>query len=160
MPDNVAITPGAGAAVATDDVGGVQYQRMKISHGGDGVVDGDASKTSPLPSRMGASLTRDFLVAPIVATPIGFNQIIAASAGKTIKILGWAFKVTGAVSVKFRDEIGGLDLIPYMAYANNGDGWVQDIIGQPYLITSVGGNFGFTLSVAMNTTGVVFYTQE
>lgn len=33
MADNVNITPGAGAVVATDDVGGAQYQRMKLSDG-------------------------------------------------------------------------------------------------------------------------------
>lgn len=36
MADNVAITPGAGATIATDDVGGVQYQRVKLDLGGDG----------------------------------------------------------------------------------------------------------------------------
>ena len=36
MVDNVAITPGAGATVAADDVGGVLYQRVKLALGGDG----------------------------------------------------------------------------------------------------------------------------
>lgn len=39
MADNVDITPGAGATVATDDVDGVQYQRVKLAHG----VDGEAA---------------------------------------------------------------------------------------------------------------------
>jgi len=46
MADNVAITPGAGATVATDDVGGVQYQRVKIDGGGNGLsepIAGDAT---------------------------------------------------------------------------------------------------------------------
>jgi len=38
MVDNVAITPGSGATVATDDVGGVQYQRVKLSVGDDGAA--------------------------------------------------------------------------------------------------------------------------
>ncbi len=37
MADNVTITPGSGASVATDDVGGVQYQRVKLDLGGDGL---------------------------------------------------------------------------------------------------------------------------
>lgn len=37
MVDNVQITPGVGAAVATDDVGGVQFQRVKLDVGGDGM---------------------------------------------------------------------------------------------------------------------------
>jgi hypothetical protein len=38
MADNIAVTPGAGTTVATDDVGGVQYQRIKVSVGVDGVA--------------------------------------------------------------------------------------------------------------------------
>lgn len=36
MADNVAITPGAGVAIASDDIGGVQYPRVKVSRGADG----------------------------------------------------------------------------------------------------------------------------
>lgn len=36
MADNVAVTPGTGATIATDDVSGVQYQRVKLDGGGDG----------------------------------------------------------------------------------------------------------------------------
>ncbi len=37
MADNIAITEGSGKTVATDDVGGAQYQRVKLDIGGDGV---------------------------------------------------------------------------------------------------------------------------
>lgn len=36
MADNIAITPGSGATVATDDVSGVQFQKVKLDLGGDG----------------------------------------------------------------------------------------------------------------------------
>jgi hypothetical protein len=36
MPDNVDITPGTGATVATDEVGGRHYQRMKLTDGAEG----------------------------------------------------------------------------------------------------------------------------
>ncbi len=36
MADNVDITPGAGATVATDEVGGRHYQRMKLTDGAEG----------------------------------------------------------------------------------------------------------------------------
>jgi hypothetical protein len=160
MPDNVSITPGVGAPIATDDIGGAHYQRGKLIHGIDGTSDGDVAKTNPLPSRLGVSLTRDFLVAPITVSASGFTQVIAASGATTIKVLGWAFKVGGAVSVKLRNEVGAADLTPSMPYANNGDGWVMDLVGQPYFITSAGGNFGLTLSAGVAVTGLVFYTQE
>lgn len=38
MPDNVDITPGTGATVAADLVGGVLHQRVKLSVGADGVA--------------------------------------------------------------------------------------------------------------------------
>jgi hypothetical protein len=53
MADNVAITPGSGATVATDDVGGVQYQRVKLDLGGDGLssplLRGQQTKANSLP---------------------------------------------------------------------------------------------------------------
>jgi hypothetical protein len=36
MADNVDITPGAGATVATDQIGGRHYQRMKLTGGAEG----------------------------------------------------------------------------------------------------------------------------
>jgi hypothetical protein len=38
MADNVAITAGSGTTVATDDIGGVQYQRVKLGLGADGTA--------------------------------------------------------------------------------------------------------------------------
>ena len=48
MADNVGYTPGSGATVAADDIGGVLHQRVKISVGADGSAV-DASSTNPLP---------------------------------------------------------------------------------------------------------------
>ena len=48
MSDNVGYTPGSGATVAADNVGGNLHQRVKISVGADGVA-ADASETTPLP---------------------------------------------------------------------------------------------------------------
>jgi hypothetical protein len=48
MADNVAITPGSGAIAAADDIGGVLFQRVKVSHGADGSAT-DTSVSNPLP---------------------------------------------------------------------------------------------------------------
>lgn len=48
MADNLGYTPGAGATVASDDIGGVQHQRVKISVGEDGSAT-DLSATNPMP---------------------------------------------------------------------------------------------------------------
>lgn len=47
MADNVAVTPGTGATFATDDIGGIQYPRVKISQGADGSGT-DVSSAAPL----------------------------------------------------------------------------------------------------------------
>jgi hypothetical protein len=43
MADNVAITAGSGTSVATDDIGGVQFQRQKLALGPDGTHTADAA---------------------------------------------------------------------------------------------------------------------
>lgn len=54
MADNVAITAGSGTSVATDDISGVHYQRVKPSWGADGSA-ADVSDSAPMPITPGAS---------------------------------------------------------------------------------------------------------
>lgn len=49
MADNIGYTPGTGAQVGADEIGGVLYQRVKLVLGADGSNDGDASAANPLP---------------------------------------------------------------------------------------------------------------
>jgi hypothetical protein len=51
MADNVAVTPGSGVSIASDDIGGVQHQRVKIEFGVDGSAT-DVSTTNPLPTSL------------------------------------------------------------------------------------------------------------
>lgn len=48
MADNIQVTQGTGTTMATDDIAGVQYPRVKVSWGVDGSAV-DASATNPLP---------------------------------------------------------------------------------------------------------------
>jgi hypothetical protein len=48
MADNVGYTPGVGATVAADEIGGVLHQRVKISIGADGAA-ADLSSANPMP---------------------------------------------------------------------------------------------------------------
>jgi hypothetical protein len=51
MADNTTLNTGVGGdTIATDDIGGVKFQRIKLIHGNDGVNDGDVSATNPLPT--------------------------------------------------------------------------------------------------------------
>jgi hypothetical protein len=51
MADNVPITAGTGTSIATDDVGGVQFQRVKPAVGADGSAT-DVSAAAPMPSNV------------------------------------------------------------------------------------------------------------
>lgn len=46
MADNIAITAGTGTNVATDDIGGVHYQRFKVALGPNGTYTADADGTA------------------------------------------------------------------------------------------------------------------
>lgn len=48
MADNVGYTPGAGATIAADDIGGVLHQRIKLGVGADGEAV-DVSSANPMP---------------------------------------------------------------------------------------------------------------
>lgn len=67
MVDNIGMTPGTGATVAADDVGGVLYQRVKIGIGADGsaadLAFGSAAAASSLPV---AQSTEDIARAGVV----------------------------------------------------------------------------------------------
>jgi hypothetical protein len=49
VPDNIGYTPGSGATIAADDIGGALHQRVKVTLGADGVSDGDVSLANPMP---------------------------------------------------------------------------------------------------------------
>jgi len=75
MSDNIGYTPGTGATVAADNIGGALHQRVKISVGSDGVA-ADASEGNPLPVTAVAELMEAiealrFAVASLTKT-IGF----------------------------------------------------------------------------------------
>lgn len=60
--DNVGYTPGEGAQIAADDVGGVLYQRAKLSFGEDGQAS-DVHEGNPLPVEMLDAATESTLAA-------------------------------------------------------------------------------------------------
>jgi hypothetical protein len=62
MADNIQVTQGTGTVMATDDIGSVQYPRVKVSWGVDGSAV-DASATNPFPVDTLAALGVSRLVA-------------------------------------------------------------------------------------------------
>jgi len=52
MADNINVTPSGTTPIATDDVAGVQYQKVKVSLGDDGIDAGSVSNTNPIPAEL------------------------------------------------------------------------------------------------------------
>lgn len=53
MADNFTANAGSGGSTfASDDIGSIQFPRVKITTGADGVNDGDVSTTVPMPTRL------------------------------------------------------------------------------------------------------------
>lgn len=67
MADNVPITAGSGTNVATDDIGGVHYQRVKNTWGADGTAV-DVSATDPFPVNTNALQLRTYRAVRVVAS--------------------------------------------------------------------------------------------
>jgi hypothetical protein len=64
MPDNIDVTPGTGKTVATDDVGGIQYQKVKLDVGGDGAT-APLSPTDTLPATLYSGGTEIDFTTPV-----------------------------------------------------------------------------------------------
>lgn len=72
MADNVHVTPGVGASIATDDVGGVQFQKVKLDFGGDGVSLPVTAHTSNPPATAPALASRSV---PLMVHACGFADV-------------------------------------------------------------------------------------
>ena len=74
MADDVTL-PGDGAVIATDDVGGRQFQLVKLAYGGDGEAT-QISDASPMPAQdaEASGLLRRILNA--LLAPLGFDKSI------------------------------------------------------------------------------------
>lgn len=107
MSDNVEITAGTGVPIATDEIGGIQHQRVKLQVGADGTA-ADVCTAEPLPiSDAGGSLTVDGAVAVSTQTTGGATLkrvISAASTNATVvkagvgQVYGWSITNAGAAT--------------------------------------------------------------
>jgi hypothetical protein len=131
MADNVAYTPGSGATIAADDIGGVLHQRVKISVGADGAA-ADLSTTTPMPTQEQGELVEAIealrmAVASLTKT-IGFSlpntlgqqivEVRQATAGSlNVTATGTLTGVTTVSTVSTvtnQTQVGGFAAVDYM----------------------------------------------
>jgi hypothetical protein len=156
--ESVTVTPGVGAAVGGDTVGGVFFQAVKLDIGADGALSGPVSASNPLPA-IAALLSTDFSEAAINAAANGDNTIVAAGgASNKIRVWGWWFKVNGAgvgVSAKWKDGAAS-DYHPALPF-NDKDGWVMGFNTRPWFTGTANTALILNLSAAIQVSGRVYY---
>ena len=107
MADNLGYTPGTGANVATDDVDGVQYQRIKLTMGDDGVNNGDVSANNPMPvSESGPLLTLFSRLLNLLGSPVGYDKSLQRQRGTVVVESGTVNTVTTVTTVTTATTVG------------------------------------------------------
>ena len=126
MADNVPYTPGAGIDVAADDVGGVHYQRVKLSQGADGSAT-DVSSAAPLQVTLANTdaNTNKLLVTPDLPSGASTaakqdtgNTSLASIDGKITAVNTGAVVIASSAAIPVTDNAGSLTV----DYATTGSG--------------------------------------
>lgn len=114
MADNITITAGAGTTLATDDIGGVHYQRVKVGSGANGTYN-DVSTTNPLPVTQVDAQT---WVATVDAAALAANKwhVTIYNSGTSVlkvkRVVAINSKLTGATGVAVRFDFMTISSAP------------------------------------------------
>lgn len=166
MTDNTTLNAGAGGdTIATDDVGGTKYTRVKPAWGVDGSAV-DTSLTNPMPvgvsQESNQMLVGGGVVAPkfaaISASTSGNNTLVAAVTSKKIRVLACVVTSSGTVNAKFQDGAGGTDKTGlFYMIANTGFALPYNPVG--WFETTAGVLLNLNLSAATAVGGCLTYVE-
>jgi len=136
MADNVGYTPGAGATVAADEIGGVLHQRIKLGIGDDGTAV-DVSETNPMPVELvGVDATnpmpvRDDVTEQLLSillglldSPRGYDKAQARQRGTVVLESGTLTALTTLSTLSNIAAIGGYSAQMQIMDTNR-TGWAQ-----------------------------------
>lgn len=143
MADNVGYTPGTGADIAADDIGGVLYQRMKLTLGDNNTNAGDVSFDNPMPVEPRNIITTFREAFETYNTATTFNQSVAA--GDLIQLDGNAVAASYLViskdplSADTESYVETQSTFPVPADLAVGLGMSQRVLGQELSLEFVSG---------------------
>jgi hypothetical protein len=114
MSDNTVINTGHGGdTIATDDIGGVKFQRVKLAIGADGVYDGDVSASNGLPVAP-ANIVGKFRDA-FESFVNGVNWTLVQDANDIVQLDGNAVSASYLVISKDPLSVGGVTTLETIA---------------------------------------------
>ena len=99
MAENV-VLPGTGESIASDNIAGNQYQRVKVTLGADGVNDGDISSANPMPVSGTFYQATQPVSGPLTdtqlrATAVPVSGTVTANAGTNLNTSALALETGG-----------------------------------------------------------------
>jgi hypothetical protein len=101
MADNVGYTPGVGAIIAADDIGGILYQKVKMIHGADGIAH-ETADNNPLPVTATQELMQAIeamrMAIQALTRTIGLAQVNPLTGRMLVDPSGVTSPVSGTVS--------------------------------------------------------------
>lgn len=104
MADNIQVTQGSGTVMATDDVGGVQYPRVKLTLGADNSADGDVSSSNPMPCAQSGTWN----IGNVTTVPLSNASANAVRAvGQTTAVAGFSAVGSSVLDAFFNAPIVG-----------------------------------------------------
>lgn len=177
MADNVTITPGTGASVATDEIGGIHYQRVKVALGADGSAADAASGAGTVSDAVqritlasddpAVAALADLLaqLRPIAETDLsevridvsssGDTAIVGAEAGETTRVHRLILIAAEAVTVQIKD--GSTVLLETPLVANQG--FILGFEERPWFTTTANTALNINLSAAVSVQGRLYYRR-
>ena len=112
-----------GDIIATDDIGGQKYQRVKLVHGVDGVNNGDVAKSNPLPVDMAEdSLSRDSFSRLRVSTP---NYLFDAQLTYDLQPILFEAVTSGSGATVTHDATNRMALMTFSSTGTGGKAYMQ-----------------------------------
>jgi len=166
MADNTELNAGSGGnVIATDDIGSVHHQLVKIEYGADGsATQVAAGATLPCSAawrtdvidNAGTQLTPKFAV--INENTAANNELVALVSAKKLRVISLVIVSAGTLNVTFTTASGGTALtgaIPLIA--NSGFslpaspfGWIETAAGQGLFVT---------MSAGIQVSGALTYVE-
>jgi hypothetical protein len=153
LSDNTVLNSGSGGdVIATDDIGGVKYQRIKVVLGGDGVNAGDLSTSNPLPVQAAPAASNGLSIFRSIDLDEGALEVVKSAPGCVYGM--WVTNTAPTTRfIKFYDATSGTAGVgtPVITFGIPGNS--TDDVGGLY-----GGanGIGFTTGICVGcTTGVL-----